>query len=296
MSNEEFINKYLNYLKYECKYSKNTINSYKDNLKSFTVHKNINFKDVTIEDIRDFINYCISKKERPSTIAHKIIVIKSFYSFYVDDHIFKKNPAIAIKIPKKGIVLPNYLTIEEINNLLDIKLETPYDYRNKAMLEILYATGIRVSELVNLKIKNINLEDDYLKIMGKGSKERIVPIEDISKRYLLLYLETYRKNILKERNTEYIFVNRYGNPISRQSFFKFLKEEAVKKNISKTISPHTIRHSFATHLLFNGADLRIIQELLGHSDIATTQIYAHLVNEKLKNDYEEYHPHSHQDN
>ena len=190
--------------------------------------------------------------------------------------------------------LPNYLTIEEVDKLLDIKLDNPFDYRNKAMIELSYATGLRVSELVTLKLVNIDLENTIVKILGKGSKERIVPFNDIALKYLKLYLDNYRQEILKNKDSEYVFVNYQGGSLSRQSYFKFIKNEAQKKGIKKNISPHVLRHSFATHLLNNGADLRIIQELLGHSDLKTTEIYAHLANEKIKKDYEIYHPHSHE--
>ena len=295
--NHKLIEKYLDYLKYECKYSKNTILSYGEELKLFNIYLNNNsFLMVKDDHIKEYLKNCILNNEKPSTIAHKITVIKSFYNFLLTNGETDKNPCMGLKMPKKDKLLPNYLTISELDSLLKIELNTPFDYRNKAMLELLYATGVRISELVNLKISNIDLENDFIRVMGKGSKERIVPYEEVSKKYLLLYLETYRPLILNNKSSEYLFINRYGNPLSRQSFFKFIKLECQKKNIKKDISPHTIRHSFATHLLENGADLRIIQELLGHSDISTTQIYAHLVNEKLKKDYTDYHPHSHKDN
>lgn len=295
--NSILIEKYLDYLKYECKYSFNTILSYSEELKLFDLY--LNKKDILkVEDIliKEYVKECFLNNEKTSTIAHKITVLKSFYNFLLSNGETNENPCMALKMPKKDKLLPNYLTIEEIDKLLEVELNTPYDYRNKAMLELLYATGVRISELVNLKISNLDLENDFIRVMGKGSKERIVPYEDISKKYLLLYLNSYRPIILNNKASEYLFINRYGNPLSRQSFFKFIKLECQKKNIKKDISPHTIRHSFATHLLENGADLRVIQELLGHSDISTTQIYAHLINEKLKKDYTEYHPHSHKEN
>ena len=201
------------------------------------------------------------------------------------------NPCETIKMPKVSKTLPHYLTEEEIEKLLDFPLNTPLDYRNKAMLELLYATGIRVSELVNLKLNNISLEEDLIRVIGKGSKERISPISSICEKYLRIYIDEYRNTLLKHKNSEYVFINNFGNPISRQGFFKNLKQIAKEQGITKEISPHTLRHSYATHLLTHGADLRIIQELLGHSDISTTEIYTHLINEKVKSDFEK-HPHA----
>jgi len=293
---DPLILKYLDYLKYECKYAKNTINSYMYELKAYQLYfKNKNILNITNDDLKKYIQKSSTKSENTS-ISHKITVLKNFYNFLLDDGLINKNPCMSLKMPKKAKLLPIYLTIEEINKLLDIKLENPYDYRDKAILELLYATGIRISELVNLKISNIDFKEDLIRVLGKGSKERIIPITDEAKSHLDKYIYTYRPIILKNKNTEFVFLNRYGKPISRQSVFKFIKLECLKKGIKKDISPHTIRHTFATHLLQNGADLRVIQELLGHSDITTTQIYAHLVNEQLKNDYDEYHPHSHLDN
>lgn len=292
---DNLILKYLDYLKYECKYSHNTIESYMYELKEFeTYFKNQNLSTLTTANLKEFIQNNGLNKEATSR-AHKVTVVKSFYNFLVSDGIIPKNPSTTIKMPKKDKLLPVYLTINEINKLLEIDCHTPYDYRDKAMIELLYATGARISELVNLKISNIDFTNDLIRVIGKGSKERIIPIEDEAKEALEKYIYEYRPIILKNTNTEYVFINRYGNPLSRQSVFKFIKLECQKKGITKKISPHTIRHTFATHLLQNGADLRVIQELLGHSDITTTQIYTHLVNEQLKKDYEEYHPHSHKE-
>ena len=153
------------------------------------------------------------------------------------------------------------------------------------MLEVLYATGMRVSELINLKLSDIDYSEDYVRVMGKGSKERIIPLNDISLKYLKEYIDNYRNSLLKNKNSEYIFISHVGTKISRQAFFKIIKKECLKCGITKDVSPHTLRHSFATHLLNNGADLRIIQEFLGHSDISTTQIYAKILNDTIKRDY-----------
>lgn len=187
--------------------------------------------------------------------------------------------------------MPSILTEDEILKLLDIELTDNFSYRNKAMLELMYATGLRVSELINLKMQDIDFSQDIIRTFGKGSKERVIPIGDYAKEYLEKYIYEYRGSMLKKENTEYLFLNNHGKQMTRQGFFKIIKKIAKEKGINKELSPHTLRHSFASHLLKYGADLRTIQELLGHSDISTTQIYTHITNEELKKNYEDFHPH-----
>lgn len=289
MNNEVLITKYIDYLKYEKKLSLNTISSYSDDLNIFIL--SINNKDLLKIDTKEIQIFLEKEYEKSSrTKAHYITVLNNFYDFLIKENITKTNPLANIKLPKIEKKLPDYLTIEEVNKLLDFPLNKAYDFRNKAMLELLYATGIRVSELINLRISDIDFTNDYIRIIGKGSKERIVPFNDISKKYLILYINDYRPILLKRKTNEFLFINNLSNQISRQGFFKILKEICFKQGINKNVSPHTLRHSFATHLLNNGADLRIIQELLGHSDLSTTQIYTEVLNEKLKKDYESSHP------
>lgn len=285
--NEIYLEKYINNIKYECKLSENTIKSYKNDLKLFLNYFKKDVIQISSSDIVNYINF-LNKDKKSITIAHNLTIIHSFYSFLQRENLIKENPC-NIKHPKLEKKLPNYLTEEEINKLLDIKLNTPYDYRNKAMLELLYAGGLRISELVNLKISDVDINNCVARIYGKGNKERIVPINDIALKYIDIYINNYRNLLLKNKLSDFLFINNLGNKISRQGIFKIIKIETAKKGISKNISPHIIRHSFATHLLTHGADLRVIQELLGHSDITTTQIYTHLVNEKLKKDYNNYH-------
>ncbi len=286
---DKYINLYLDYLKYEKKLAKNTLNSYRDNLIYFKefINKKSMLK-ATKTDIKNFL--AANRKRSDRTRAHYLTVLKSFYNYLISNEYLMKNPVENIVLPKLSKKLPKSLTIEEVDKLLDIELKTSLDYRNKAMLELLYATGVRISELINLTIANISFEDDLIRVVGKGSKERIIPVGEIAMEFLKIYLEEHRNYLLKNKNSEYIFLNNFGNPITRQGFFKILKKECLKKNINQEISPHTLRHSFASHMLNNGADLRIVQELLGHSDISTTQIYTHLCNEKMRKDYEN-HPH-----
>lgn len=293
MTNEEYYTKYLDYLQFERKLSKNTILSYQDNLNRFEIFiQGKSIKKVKQNDIESYLKFNDTMAEKSR--AHYLTVIRNFYQFLVYEELIECNPCETIKMPKISKTLPHYLTEEEIEKLLSFPLNTHYDYRNKAMLELLYATGIRVSELVSLKLNNIHLEEDLIRVLGKGSKERISPISSICEKYLRIYLEEHRNALLKNKTSEYVFINNFGNPITRQGFFKNLKAIAKEQGIEKEISPHTLRHSYATHLLSHGADLRIIQELLGHSDISTTEIYTHVVNEKIKSDYEK-HPRAKKD-
>ena len=291
MKNEKIIDKsvdeYLTYLKYERKLSNNTYESYRYNLiKVGEYFNNNNLLELSEDDIRMFL---YKSKESSKTNAHYLTVLKSFYDYMLDLEKIKVNPCANIKMPKLEKSLPKFLTVNEVDKLLNIDLKKPIDYRNKAMLEVLYATGMRISELLNLTLSNYNPEDGSIKVMGKGSKERYVPISDVAIKYLNLYLNKYRKYIIKN-SSDYIFVNYNGKKMSRQGFFKILKALCQKSGINKEISPHILRHSFATHLLNNGADLRIIQELLGHASISTTEIYSHISNKKIKEDYQK-HPH-----
>ncbi len=281
------ISKYLDYLNYERKLDLNTIKSYYNDLKEFDIYFKGNIKNLKYKDIQDYLATLQDKNSR--TVAHYITVINSFYNFLVSDEIIKENPCTNIASPKLNKKLPNYLTEEEVDRLLDVRLVTAFDYRNKAMLELLYATGLRITELCNLKITDIDINNCFVRVYGKGKKERIVPLSDISLKYLNIYINHYRDVILKNTVSDYLFISNNLKNISRQGFFKIIKNECNRAGIEKNVSPHVLRHSFATHLLKHGADLRVIQELLGHEDISTTQIYAHLVNEKLKKDYE-YHP------
>ena len=287
--NDVYLSDFLSYLELDLNYSDNTIKSYDNDLTKF-----INYfekRDVLKLNVQHIEKYVKTLEElAPSTVSHNISSIKSFYNYYLKINKINTNPSDAINQPKLGRHLPTYLTEDEIDSLLDIKIETPFDARNKAILELMYATGLRISEVVNLEFKNIDFEDCIVRVMGKGSKERIVPINSIALDALDNYIKNYREDLLKNDVNNYLFLNNHGKQMTRQGVFKMLKSEVEKKNIKKDVSPHTLRHTFATHLLDHGADLRIIQELLGHSDISTTQIYTHLTNDKLHQDYLEFFP------
>lgn len=295
MNNNEFektMETYLNYLQFERKLSFNSLESYRYNLKAFCEflnHKKMTSLQCTRKDIEDFLEYVQDRSA--TTRSHYLTCLRSYYQFLIDEDVLhdQMNPCDLIPLPLVPKKIPEYLTIEEVDQLLNVSLNTPYDYRNKAMLELLYATGMRVSELINLRLQDVDFEEDFVHVLGKGEKERIIPMNDTSKQYLLIYITEYRPLLLKKKTCDYLFINNRMGKISRQGFFKIIKALCVQNHIEKEVHPHILRHSFATHLLNNGANLRVVQELLGHSDISTTQIYTHISDEKKKSDYE-YHP------
>ncbi|MBR6637163.1 MAG: tyrosine recombinase XerD, partial [Phascolarctobacterium sp.] len=228
-----------------------------------------------------------------ATIARKLAAIKAFYRFLAAERYINVDPAEVIEAAKKGLHLPKVLSVEEIEQLLDEpNLGTLEGYRDRTMIEVLYATGMRVSELVSVPVSSVNLQMQYLIAYGKGNKERIIPLGSIAVKFLQKYLEEVRPQLIKEENSKVntLFVNKWGNPMSRMSFYTLIKAYGRSAGISKDITPHVLRHSFATHLLDNGTDLRVVQELLGHADISTTQIYTHLTNKRLREVYAKAHP------
>ena len=289
MDNRDYISNFLTYISSDLGYSDNTYVSYEHEIEEFNNYiDNKDIRKVKTNTIKDYLKTI--EELAPSTISHKISALKTFYSYLVKMNYIEISPLEGIKQPKLGLHIPDYLTIDEVNKLLDIKINTPFDARNKAILELLYATGLRISELISLEFNNIDFEECIVRVVGKGNKERIVPIYDKALKALLDYIENYRPLLLIKGNRSLLFINNHGEGLTRQAVFKMIKKECLIKGISKEISPHTLRHTFATHLLQNGADLRVIQELLGHSSLSTTQIYTHISNEKLKKDYFEYHP------
>lgn len=294
---DDFNNKALDfktYLLIDKKYSNETIESYMNDLYKYYYYidkKGLTISSIKRKEIMEYTKYLKEIKLSSRSINHNISVLKTFYKFLVVSEHFKSNPIDYVETPKVGKTLPKVLSYEEIKQLLDVDLIDKYSYRNKAMLELMYATGLRVSELVNLKINDIDLDMAFVRTMGKGSKERIVPIGDYAILFIKEYLLNYRHELLKKENNEYLFLNNRGKRLSRQSFYKLVKELAIKKNIKTEFSPHTLRHSFATHLLDRGADIVSIKEMLGHSSLSTTQIYTHISNQKLKEEYDKFHPH-----
>lgn len=278
------------YLLIDKKYSNNTISSYIEDLNLLCTYLNKDTLHIEHKDILKYLDYLNDTNVKAKSVARKISTFNSFYKFMLIEKRVNVNPIDKIELPKLEKTLPNVLSLEEVDKLLDIKVLDAFSARNKAMLELMYATGLRVSELVNLTINDVDLYNATVRTIGKGNKERVIPMGDFAIEALKDYLEKYRDSMLKRRICDKLFLNNHGRDLTRQGFFKILKNLAKEKNIEKDFSPHTLRHSFATHLLNNGADLRSIQEMLGHYNLATTQIYTHVANEKLKDDYNRFHP------
>ena len=291
-NNKDILEKYQIYLlTVKQKEEKTTVSSYIEDIYKYLEYMENNkintALNIEYQDITNYLKYLDNNNYETSSIIRKIVSIKLFHKYLSEEYKIKDVSSKIIN-PKLRRKLPNILTIEEVDNLLDIKLNTPFDYRNKAMLELMYSSGLRVSELVDLKLNNIDLDNGYVRCLGKGKKERIIPIGEIAIEYLKKYINEYRNSMKKGYYTENVFLNNHGKNITRQGFFLIIKNIAKEKNIDKNITPHMLRHSFATHLLNNGANLRTIQEMLGHSSITTTQIYTNVSNDIIKENYELY--------
>ncbi|MDH5466562.1 MAG: site-specific tyrosine recombinase XerD [Candidatus Aminicenantes bacterium] len=290
---EAVLQVFLEFLSVEKGLSSNTIQSYARDLAKlfrFLQKERISWMKADEEGLVRFIHHQSRAGLSPRSMARLISSIRSFYNFLVLDGMIKKNPAVNLSSPKTWLALPKFLTVKEVESLLgQPDEENVRGVRDKAMLELLYATGLRVSELIALRAKNVNLEDGFLLCVGKGGKERIVPIGDSAARAVRKYLEEGRDKFLKE-SSEYLFLSQRGNAFTRQGFWKLLKGYAKKAGLVQKISPHVLRHSFATHLLERGADLRSVQLMLGHSQITTTQVYTHVSRKRLRRVYDKYHP------
>ncbi len=291
MKNLNLFDSFLSYIELEKEYSKNTISSYKNDLDDFKEFlKKIDEDPIEI-DKKDIFNYLVflsKKKLKPASLRRKISALRSFYKFLIREELIENDPTIDLTLPKKDKVLPDVISVEEIEKLINIIPEKGFKgKRDKALIELLYSSGLRVSEIINLKINEIDLKNGYLKCFGKGSKERIVPFGSFAKDLLIEYIEERDKNNI---NSDLLFVTKKGKKIVRQEINNILNRYAKKSKLKKKIHPHMLRHSFATHLLERGADLRSVQELLGHVDISTTQIYTHLTKEHLREVYMNSHP------
>jgi len=290
MKISDAIEDFLNYCIFEKGLSDRTRKSYENDLNIYKEYLNnkaiYKVENISSNDIKDFLK--IRSDEETTTIAHNLTVIKNFHTYLLKEKIVNKNVSEFIDRPKLKKTLPKTLSVEDVDKLLDIKLETPFDYRNKAMLELMYGSGLRVSELVNLEINDIDITNCIIRVLGKGSKEREIPIGEYALYYLQEYLKV-RNSLLKGKVCNKLFLNNHGTGMSRQGFFKNLKLLLKEKGLNPNVSPHTLRHSFATHLINRGADLRSIQEMLGHSDISTTKIYTRVSDEQVLKEYNEYH-------
>jgi len=292
---DQLLDQFLHYLIIEKGLSQNTIYAYSHGLSRFLDHlkrKGIQeIEKVNKFDVRAYLLALRRQNLSTKTIVRNLIAIRTFFRFLHQDGILETNPVEDFESPKISKTLPEILTLKEVEGLLEQpNLQTPLGIRDRAMLEVLYATGMRVSELTHLPIHQVNLEGGYVILYGKGSKERIVPLGSEAMKWLINYLKMAREKLARGKESHSLFVNRSGKEITRQRVWKSLKEYGRKAGIRKRITPHLIRHSFASHLLERGADLRSVQMMLGHVDISTTQIYTHVTGERLKKIHQRYHP------
>jgi len=292
---KELLEEFINYLSVERGLSKNTISSYRTDLISFLNYLDSkgldNAEKIKRDNITSYLLHLKDKGLSGNSVSRALVAIKMFYRFLLQEHFIKDNVVGVLESPKLIRPLPNVLNLPEVEKLLAAPdIRDWIGVRDKAALELMYATGMRVSEMVDLPTSTINLEMGFIKCKGKGDKERMVPIGTQAKNSISRYLEKVRPTLLKNNTDNHLFLSRLGKKVSRQSFWKMIKKYAKKARIKKEITPHTLRHSFATHLLEHGADLRVVQEMLGHSDIATTQIYTHINKERLKSIHKQFHP------
>ena len=292
---KHLLDEFLNYLTVERGLSKNTIMAYRTDLEHFIGRMEaigINEAErVKRQDITSYMLYLKDKGIGSNSISRALVAIKMFYRFLVQEHLAKEDVSGIIESPKLIRALPDVLNIDEVDKLLSgPDLRDKVGIRDKAALELMYATGMRVSEMVEITKEGVNLDVGFIKCRGKGDKERIVPIGRKAKEALVRYIDKVRPGLLKGRDDPHLFISRLGKKISRVSFWKMIKRYARSARIKKEITPHTLRHSFATHLLEKGADLRVVQEMLGHADIATTQLYTHIDRTRLKAIHKQFHP------
>jgi len=279
---------FLDHLRVERGLSENTIYSYKNDLQTFQKWLEGDLKEISSQLISEYIGSLKEKGFSISSISRKISVLKVFYRYLLVQGVIKEDPTQNITAPRRGRKIPSFLTLKEVEDLLEAPSTNSFlGLRDKALLEVLYATGIRISELTGLNIGHVNLNSGWLRVKGKGSRERMVPLGREAIKWISRYLKERKDG---KKITAPLFCNRYGKRLSRQSCWKLIKKYARKAGITKVISPHTLRHSFATHLLASDADLRSVQELLGHVNISTTQIYTHITQERLKKIYKRFHP------
>src|SRR5690625_4452593 len=289
------VDDFFHYLLIERGLSENTLTSYKRDLKQYTQYigktaQKSEWDKVTRNDIVHFLHIVKDSGKSAATISRYISSIRAFHQFLIREQLVTNDASLHLEIPKKDRRLPDVLSVSDVEKLLSVKGNSALHIRNTAMLELLYATGLRVSELITLKVSDLHLTMGFVQCFGKGSKERIVPLGDVAKDAVEEYLNHARNKLVKQKDVQTLFVNHHGKPLTRQGFWKVLKRVAEEAEITKPITTHTLRHSFATHLLENGADLRVVQEMLGHEDIATTQIYTHVTKGRLKDIYKSYHP------
>lgn len=294
----EYLDEFLEYLEYQKNYSKYTLINYQKDIETFYVflrEKNIkNIKKIDYKTLRNYLEYLYEKKYTSSSINRHISSLKSYFKYLKRENIIDNNPALLLSTVKKEKKLPKTINTNDIETILLLPdISTPLGARDSAILEMFYSTGIRVSELVKIKISDVELSENRIKIDGKGNKERYVLYGDILKEKMLKYVKDGRKKLLKEKQSKYLFLNKNGDKLTERGVRVIIDNILKKAGEKNHISPHMIRHTFATHMLNEGADLKIVQELLGHENLSTTQIYTHVSNERLKNVFLHSHPRAH---
>ena len=293
-SSSSDIDSFLDSIWMEQGLAKNTLSAYRSDLKileKWTKNKNLTLRKVSRADLLDFISERANLGSSSRSSARQLSTFRRFFNYLCGQEIITQDPTQKISMPKLSKSLPTMISEEEVIKLIKSPLvKKPLGFRDRTMLELLYATGLRVSELVELKQTQLNLNQGFIRVSGKGNKERLVPVGVIAKSWLKRYLKGPINEILGERSTDYLFPSRTSECISRQAFWQIIKKYANKTGIKSNLSPHTLRHAFATHLLNHGADLRVVQMLLGHSDLSTTQIYTHVAQQRLKDIHEKHHP------
>jgi integrase/recombinase XerD len=274
--------------------SSNTLAAYRADLTALSRwlgERGIPMARTTKSDLQDFIAARVEAGARPRSTARQLSSFRRFFRYLMRESVIRDDPTAQIAMPKIGRSLPKSLTEEEVESLLGAPaVGDPLGNRDRTMLEVLYATGLRVSELVNLRYSQVNLNQGVIRIMGKGNRERLIPLGEEAVRWLNEFARSARGEILLERQTDYLFPTRRGDRMTRQAFWHIIKRYARKAGVDRELSPHTLRHAFATHLLNHGADLRVVQMLLGHSDLSTTQIYTHVARERMKELHQQHHP------
>jgi integrase/recombinase XerD len=288
MTNREWIEGFLQYLRIEKGVSDNTITSYAHDLKMYETHlRGTELSRVQASDVSKFLKFLYARKLKPRSATRAFAAVRGLHKFLILEKATLENPTATVEQPRWWKPLPNVLALEEVDRLLAAPdTATPRGLRDRAMLEVLYATGLRVSELIGLRMEGVNTEIGFVRCIGKGDKERIVPLGGSASAAVVTYLQSRRVR----KPTNFLFLNNRGGKLSRMGFWKILKAYGVRAGIKKHLTPHVLRHSFATHLLERGADLRAVQTMLGHSDISTTEIYTHVMRERLKEIYKSYHP------
>jgi integrase/recombinase XerD len=288
VNNTTLIEKFLDYYWLSSGASQNTLSAYQSDLKLFSKWLNGDLSHINSKHINDYFKH---RQLSAATQSRILTCLRIFYQYLITQQLIKTNPTAKLHHPKQTQKLPVFLNIEEVDRLLNTPdKNTVFGQRDRAMLELLYSCGLRVSELISLDYHNINLNEEYIRIHGKGNKERILPMGEIAMDYLNTYEKKARPFLLKSGQTDHYFLSNRGSGMSRQNFFYIIKAYAAKAGIDKPLSPHTLRHAFATHLVQQGADLRSVQLMLGHSDISTTQIYTHIQNVQLKSQHAKHHP------